>query len=63
MVRTDSDKKQLARALSLSEKSVNNKISGATAFTVPEAKAIMQLLPGSCSFDYIFMADSDARAS
>lgn len=63
MVRNDIDKKHLATALHLSEKSVNNKLSGITAFTVPEAKAIMKLLPAAYTFDYLFTADDEARAS
>jgi plasmid maintenance system antidote protein VapI len=63
MVRNDIDKKKLAAILSVSEKTAANKLSGTTAFTVPEAKIIMKLFPASCTFDYLFSIDSDARSA
>lgn len=63
MVRNDIDKKDLARTLQLSEKTVSNKLNGITAFTVPEAKVIMQMLPKNYTFDYLFTVDSEAKAS
>ncbi len=63
MVRYGYDKKFLAQSLKLSDKSISNKLNGTTSFTVPEAKKIMEIIPGSHTFDYLFAVDGESKAS
>ena len=47
--------------LGCSEKTVRNKISGETDFTLPEAFKIKRKFFPSLSFEYLFASDSTAR--
>lgn len=48
--------KELAAALSISERTVSNKLNGKTEFTLSEIKKITALFP-NISIDYLFISD------
>ena len=53
MIRNDIDKDQIAKQIGKTARTLDLKLNGTTDFTVPEAKAIIQLFDGY-SFDYLF---------
>lgn len=52
--------KDISEALCLNEKTVRNKISGTTAFTVPEAMKIRDTFFSGMKIEYLF-ADTDEK--
>ena len=59
LVKHDMTIAQIAQAIGISEKSMRNKINGATDFTFPEAQAIRKVLNSDLSLDDLFQTEEE----